>query len=152
MDFLEKDLEDIIFNSDRETLDERGLYIEGKMLRQVRIGSYGIADLITYHRLDGNLQITIYELKKALLDEKALLQLFRYKAGIKDYLIRHRNFFEGDLIIKTVLIGREIDCSTDWVYLLDSLEDFYVYEYQYLIDGIEFTESYRTYFSNNNNF
>ncbi len=44
MKFLEKDLEQIIFESGMDSLNERGLYIRGKRLRQVRIGNYGIAD------------------------------------------------------------------------------------------------------------
>ena len=50
MKFLEKDLEDIIFEAPREELAKRGLHIEGKMYRQLRIGNYGIADLVTIQR------------------------------------------------------------------------------------------------------
>lgn len=46
-EFFEKTLEDIIFNTDNELLCEHGLLISGKKLRQVKIGNYGIADLIT---------------------------------------------------------------------------------------------------------
>ena len=47
MSFLEKDLEDIIFETDNDLLFEHGLFIDGQKKRQVRIGNYGIADLIT---------------------------------------------------------------------------------------------------------
>ena len=69
MKFLEKDLENIIWESDNEKLREKGLEIYGKKFRQIRIGNYGVADLITVDRrkdcFDGNfLDITVYELKK----------------------------------------------------------------------------------------
>lgn len=52
MDFLEKDLEDIIWNASqtdigREELKKRGLEIHGKMYRQVNLGDYGRCDLLT---------------------------------------------------------------------------------------------------------
>ena len=50
MRFLEKDLEQIIHESGMDQLNERGLPIDGKMFRQMRIGNYGIADLITVTR------------------------------------------------------------------------------------------------------
>ena len=50
MKFLEKDLEQIIFESGRDSLRERGLSISGKLLRQLRIGNYGIADLVEFVR------------------------------------------------------------------------------------------------------
>ena len=40
MDFLEKDLEDIIYNASNEQLDKRGLRVRGKRFRQLRIGNY----------------------------------------------------------------------------------------------------------------
>lgn len=46
-DFLEKTLEDIIFETSNDDLKERGLWICGNKKRQVKIGNYGIADLIT---------------------------------------------------------------------------------------------------------
>ena len=50
MDFLEKDLEDIIWdasktNEGRSILSKRGLDIEGKMFRQVSLAEYGRIDL-----------------------------------------------------------------------------------------------------------
>ena len=50
MKFLENDLEEIIYTSGRDVLEQRGLTINGKLLRQVKIGNYGIADLIEFQR------------------------------------------------------------------------------------------------------
>lgn len=81
MKFLEKDLEDIIFNADNESLQSRGLEIRGFKKRQLNIGNYGIADIVTFERsnyideeyaeyVGGENKthsrpiITVYELKK----------------------------------------------------------------------------------------
>jgi hypothetical protein len=50
MKFLEKDLEQIIWDADKEILSERGLNLDGKLKRQLKIGNYGIADLIHFKR------------------------------------------------------------------------------------------------------
>jgi len=48
MKFLEKDLEEIIFNADMKDLPEKGLHFTGVIKRQLRIGNYGVADLVTF--------------------------------------------------------------------------------------------------------
>ncbi len=40
MKFLEKDLEQIIYSADKELLAQRGLEINGTLIRQLRIGNY----------------------------------------------------------------------------------------------------------------
>jgi len=79
MEISEKELEDIIFNTDNYNLNNRGLNIYGKKKRQLSIGSYGIADLVTcaiYNKKDGNqmLYIQVIELKKDCIDYKAFSQ------------------------------------------------------------------------------
>lgn len=69
MQFLEKDLENIIWETNNKKLQEKGLLIEGKKFRQLRIGNYGICDILTVQRENyylgfSYLNITIYELKK----------------------------------------------------------------------------------------
>ena len=50
MKFLEKDLEEIIFETSNKELNERGLFVYGKKYRQLRIGNYGVADLVVVDR------------------------------------------------------------------------------------------------------
>lgn len=84
MKFIEKNLEDIIFQSNRLELSKRGLNLRGKIFRQVRIGNYGTADLVTikkpnfysksewnnpYH--DERFLVTIYELKQEKIGIKS---------------------------------------------------------------------------------
>ena len=159
--FTEKKLEDIIFYADHPELENRGLPINGKLMRQVKIGNYGVADLISFSRgwnyyRNGILvdrespEITIYELKKDVVNNNAFFQAIRYLKGIKQYLKKRKISFE--INFKIVLIGSEIESPLNLVYLSDILSDEIVYhkdkcslklelyKYDYTINGIEFEE------------
>lgn len=146
MGFLESDLEEIISNASRKDLAKRGLKIDGKLLRQVRIGNYGVADLISVKRHHYNdpyqLHITIYELKKDKVGISTYLQALRYLKGIRRYL-EYRNF-EYKYHIKIVLIGKTWDEFSIFSYFSEYLNDYMqwdsldVFTYSYNIDGISF--------------
>ena len=146
MEFLEKDLEQIIYESTIEDLNKAGLSIIGKRFRQLRIGNYGVADIVTFHRYSGTLNITIYELKKDKAGISAFLQGLRYCKGIDSYIRDFRNK-DIDIVYRIFIIGREIDTNSDYIYLTDFLNgnicycyDFrvYNYSYKYNIDGLKF--------------
>lgn len=153
MEISEKELEDLIFNTDIENIQQRGLLVYGKKLRQVNIGNYGICDLIFYSRLDdaipnSPININIVELKKGNIDFSTLNQIIRYAQGIKDYL-KHREF--SHYVITLTLIGNEIDVNNDlFAYLPNLIHggditykciisiDYYKYKLNW--DGIYFEE------------
>jgi hypothetical protein len=159
MNFLEKDLEQIIYEAPKEQLRERGLPIVGTTLRQVRIGNYGVADLITiqkpdfipyesgFHFHDSHCLVTIYELKQDKIGISTFLQAIRYAKGISSWYYQSK-FCLTDIHLKfkIVLIGKSIDVNSDFVYLTDLLEDrdgnnlleYYTYEYKF--DGMYFTK------------
>jgi hypothetical protein len=144
MKFLEKKLEQIIFEADRGQLSERGLPIYGKLYRQMHIGNYGIADLISFYREYDRFNITVYELKKHIVDIQAFLQGIGYVRGIKSYLTSRG--FNYDLTFNLTLIGAEIDISSPFCYLpeilpynIDGTEFLSIYTYDYNFDGIAFT-------------
>lgn len=153
MKFLEKNLEQIILESDRDILHDRGLHIYGEIKRQLRIGNYGTADLVTFLRIpafDGwGLRITVYELKQDVVGLKAMLQAYRYCNGIQDYLRCVRGF-EMNLSFKVVLIGRRVD-TNDFCHLTGFIDDFDVMTYNYEISGINF-KHHRGYSLINNGF
>jgi hypothetical protein len=152
MKFLEKDLEQIIWETDNEKLQQKGLLISGKKLRQLRIGNYGIADLVTYEKIphdflsNSYFEITVYELKKEKAGISAFLQALRYCKGIYTYLEIYKPNIAFKLNI--VLCAKEIDTTSDYIFLTDLLnsEDFNTlntitnYSFNYGIDGIEFKE------------
>lgn len=158
MDFLEKDLESIIWESDNEKLLDRGLsgVYGNKLFRQIKIGNYGIADLISVGRSNifehenSHLIITVFELKKDKIGISAFLQAIRYCKGIKQYLEK-RGIFNFKLNI--TLIGKETDNQGDFIYLTDLFENsnsnmlcfgfidsIKFYNYKYGIDGLFFEE------------
>ena len=147
MQFLEKQLEDIIFEhlqtkDGRQKLKDRGLYVFSDRFfwvkRQVNLGAYGIADIVTATLCDGELFITIYELKQKSVCEKALIQAARYRKAVSRYV---QNRWKRDLHISINLIGSNVHDS-EWVYLIDALEDLTVYADQYDIDGLKFNDCY----------
>lgn len=155
MEFLEKDLEQIIWESDKEKLSVRGLEITGVLKRQLRIGNFGIADLVEFNRdyIDGEystipyLDITVYELKKDQIGISAFLQAVGYCKGIKTYLNVHKPTMKFKFNI--VLIGKTIDTSGSFIYLEDLIYDagtyptrnikgISYYNYKYGVEGLEF--------------
>lgn len=161
MDFLEKDLEQIIWEASEDQLEKAGLYMPGRRFRQLRIGNYGIADLVTVKKqssaqysggIDNYLLITVYELKKHKIGISAFLQAISYVAGIKSYLEKRK--YEN-AVFRVVLIGREMDMSGSFCFLNDligftipdyekctngTIQSLDLYTYEMKIDGLFFRE------------
>lgn len=154
MNFLEKDLEEIIFNSNRDQLSERGLIVNGKIKRQLNLGKFGILDLLTIEKeqegYGSNLVFTIYELKKDCIGISAFLQALSYARGIKLYLEKKRRIYHFS--IKIVLIGKTIDTKGSFCFIPDlfqstppflhdgQITDINFYTFKYGIEGISFKE------------
>lgn len=139
MEFLEKDLEDIIFNTSTKKLLERGLRVNGRRFRQLRIGNYGIADMVTIKCNENTVYITVYELKKNQINYTTLSQATRYIQGIKKYLEKRNNFFNCEIVYSVQLVGKSINTSDDFIYLINFIDDVDVFIYEYDFDGIKFT-------------
>jgi len=168
MDFLEKDLEDIVFNSSCDALQERGLYVpDKKRYRQLKIGNYGIADLVTFQRpyFETDLPmenhhsrpiITVYEFKKDEINYGTFDQALKYACGIKRYW-EHRFkknnhvFIDSDMCyfvdpeIKIKLIGRKV-VSTGFVTFIEHIfPNVEIHTYDYTFDGIYFNHVCNTF-------
>jgi hypothetical protein len=164
MKFLEKDLEEIIFDSDHNDLYERGLDFCTKPFikkRQLRIGNYGVADLVFLNRPyyfednrfgqhENYKEISVLELKKDTININSLLQAVRYAKGIQRYLNRYKDD-HNDYYLNIVLIGKNVN-KGDFIYLTDlvssinstssngafGMTSIYFYTYNYEIDGLNF--------------
>lgn len=157
MEFLEKNLEELIYQEliigNVDKLTERGLelyYSKPKFIRrQFKIGNYGTVDLITVEKIDigHGLSITVFELKKKLINIDTVIQGLRYCKGIKRYLSDRKDWMLGEQYeIHLVLIGSEINSNSDWVYLTDFLNtdgfNLSIFIYKYSFDGLEFKPDY----------
>jgi hypothetical protein len=159
MEFFEKDLEEIIYLSDKENLSDKGLFLHGKLKRQLKIGNYGIADLVEYKRpyyhpylkmmMKG--EINVIELKNKKIGVSTFFQALNYVKGIQSYFEKKEyDFFNYN--IRVTLIGREFDKLSSFCYLGDLFDTYLedtklhddnkicidLYTYSYSINGIEF--------------
>ena len=154
MKFLEKDLEQIIYESSDDELGELDLWVRGKRFRQLRIGNYGIADMVTFQRPYLNTEpieqrfsapeVTVFEFKKDKINLGTFLQALRYIRGIQDYLeTKNKDFLTGQSFFdwgeglehigvkyRIVLIGKNIDVGNDYIYLTNFCNcEFFTYDY-----------------------
>lgn len=145
----EKEIEDLIFNADTNFLSERGLYLPYFKKRQLKIGNYGIADIVGYEKayfFNGvkhtENKIYIYELKKETINIDAFIQAVSYAKGIKRYMEKYKPNI--DFGFKIILIGKDIDLSNSLVYLPDLFDNeeisISIYTFDYRIDGFYFKE------------
>lgn len=158
MEFLEKDLEEIIYLSDKESLSDKGLHLSGTLKRQLRIGNYGISDLVEfnrpyyhpYHKKMMKGEVNIIELKNKKIGVSTFFQALNYLRGIKSYLETRR--LDSNYNFRITLIGREFDSSSSFCFLGDlfhndlcdtHIDDFSktsveLYTYSYSLDGLKF--------------
>lgn len=152
MNLLEKDLEEIIYGATDEELVRCGLYRPNKLIRQLRIGNYGIADMVGFEkRYDGpdgfggkmyKPVITIYELKKEKVSVSVFLQALNYAKGIAEYIrLKQYKNLRG-CTIEICLIGKSIDTNSSFIYLTDYLMNsefqLHYFTYKYELNGLAF--------------
>lgn len=162
MKFLEKDLEQIIWESDKEKLSDKGLYLYGKLKRQLRVGMYGIPDLLEFKRpyyhtgykkfMKG--EINIIELKKDNISVSSFFQALNYLKGVKTYIETKRPNLQYSFNYRITLIGKNIDLNSSVCYLSDFFSDdigeyfeheslstfISMFTYDYDVDGLSFKE------------
>lgn len=147
MNFLEKELEQIIFEADNNLISKRGLPVNGKKYRQLRIGNYGVADIVTVQRqyIDHlkrhALYISVYELKRERINVSTFLQVLAYAKGVKSYVEKNHKAL---LFLNIYCVGKHIDTESSYVYLSEFLSEEHFclrnFTYRYDIDGISFQE------------
>ena len=144
MEFSEKILEDIIWDNAQsleglKLLNQRGLSINGKMFRQVDLGDYGRADLISIRYIPQNdyLDIVVYELKKGCITVNALMQAARYVTALRSHGFNSDDW-NTEISISICLIGDSIDKNGDFAFLYNELKDVEIYTYDFKLSGIYF--------------
>lgn len=138
-DFFERNLEGMIFQN-RRTIPERGLPIWGnRLLRQVPLPSGRKIDLFAFEISAKDIDCTIYELKKGVLDIKSIAQILDYSSEISMLLQPHFNIVN----VRNILVGN--DYSKEFFQFYEHLHSVDAYLYHYNIDGIRFKQTKRIY-------
>jgi hypothetical protein len=134
VDFLEKNLEDIIFEN-KDIIHMRGFpEIKGDLFRQFVNHNGKRLDLFSVDKSDENVRnVSIYELKKGKIDHDAYFQLVGY---FFDFCVENKKNNYGNFNLQLYLIGSEVD---EHVLISASLSEFvHIYTYKYEYDGIRF--------------
>lgn len=146
MNILEKDIEELIFNASKESLQKRKLFLYDNRIRQLNLLDYGIADIVCWHigmsapHYRRKIYIQILELKKEIIDASTLMQSCRYEKGIRKMLKKY-NLSKTDLKFNHILIGKKVQTNGDFVFLLDAMENCKVMTYNLDLDsGLTFNE------------
>jgi hypothetical protein len=131
MRFTEKDLEDLIVQTPRQDLIKAGYWParNGRCFRQVRIGKYGIADLIYIHRRyipkteecdfsRHELTVSIVELKKGEITSDAFFQALGYLRGLSNYL--EKKYPSKTINYNILLVGSDMNLTKRFKYLFST--------------------------------
>ncbi len=141
MNILEKDIEEIVFQSNNEALQKRGLLIRGKKFQQVNLGDYGIADIVSVNITKNEsweIDVQVIELKKDLIDVNTLTQAARYRKGIRKFINKYLKI-KKPINFELILIGKKVQLNGDFIYALEALSNVRAYTYSLsLEDGICF--------------
>ena len=131
-DFLEKTLEDIVFEN-KFNIKERGFPMFYENLdRQVYTKNGKIMDLVNFEEKDGVYYFTIYELKKGKIDFSAYSQVLSYYF---EEVIRVKSLFKN-FKVNLVLIGNSYEENVLIACAASDIIDVYIYKYDY--NGIIF--------------
>lgn len=132
--FFEKTLEELIFNNINKAT-ERGLpFFYPNNIRQFRLPSGTIIDVISFEFSENHLNIKIFELKRDKITAESIFQVLGYENEIFTLCFPHF----PDINIENILIGKDMDAN---VFLVNNGQfNLEVYLYKYTFDGVFFNQ------------
>jgi len=150
MNILEKEIEDLVqeyINTEKENVFNLD---KGILLRQFELGNYGVVDLLHINYLAFNnpderekhLTITPIEIKRGKISYNEVGQICRYVKGIGSFISKkgYHDVFNS-ISVRGILMGKEIDLSSDFVYAMELIESISVYTFSLnLKTGLQFTK------------
>jgi len=96
------------------------------VFRQMNLGSYGIADIVTFNiNCDGSITADIYELKKNIIQVQDVIQVFRYKKGIKELFYKIERYCK----VYCFLIGSGVSDNEELSIGISEINNLFVYTY-----------------------
>ena len=133
----EKDLEDYIC----EHIDNHGVCpVTGENVelwwRQVNFGGYGIADIIKVQfDPEGDIYVTVLELKNEKITSKCIAQTLRYRTCLKEFVSEKFNNHDEKIHIYSEILGTRLSMQDDTCYLVNNLENLSVYSFEIDVDN-----------------
>lgn len=92
--------------------------------RQVKIGSYGVADIVKiYIGGHGYIEVTVLELKNEELTVNSIAQVSRYSSGISHFISKKFKKLESYITVNSELLGAGFKESDDLCFLHNQLND-----------------------------
>lgn len=131
-DFLEKTLEDIIFDAQDRIVERNFPFVLQRTVRQWKLPSQKRIDLFSFTLSDNAIQCRIFELKREELGLASLVQIISYYNELVTLLFPHFT----NVSIECFLVGRTI--APELMLLKDNLVNIDLYSYRYDFDGIKF--------------
>jgi hypothetical protein len=138
MNVLEKEIEDMIWQGlvdNRPLLRKKGLWVWDSAIyrRQVDFGCYGICDIVgldVYPKNEGRRYVNahIIEIKKEEINSATFFQALRYAKAVKRIVEKRLKSTICECGI--VLIGKTVDCKSDFIYLPDIINNVALYTYK----------------------
>jgi len=132
-DFLEKTLEDIIFEN-KDFIHNHGLpKFRKTVFRQFVLPSGKKLDIFSYDLIDGNIVIDIYELKRYEINADAICQAYNYFMEVSGFVAARFKSID----IHIIMIGRYYDP----IMIFEKINlPFSVYTYDYKLSGMTFVK------------
>ena len=130
-DFVERTVEDIIFNN-RNVIHNYGLpKFKSKVFKQFYLPSGKKIDILAYDLINGHIHVDIYELKRFVINTDAVAQAYNYLVEFS--ALAAMNFKSVDINI--IMVGNRYEP----VPIFEKMNlPFSVYVYEYSIDGMRF--------------
>jgi hypothetical protein len=134
-DFLEKNLEDLIFENKASVVGRGFPALHPTLCRQFRLPSGKCIDLLSFSVEENVLYASVFELKREKLTIQSLLQLLGYGSEFLFSASPHFLRVEMDM----VLVGNDYDQQLGL--MLTQMLPVEVYLYKYTYDGLFFKRS-----------
>ncbi len=142
---LEKQLKDIIWETDNDKLNQRGLFISGEKRQSQNFKDFGKADFVTKDNDLWNPRLTIYEFLDGNISVSSVLKCLTILKGMRkfhdDCLIKNDSF-----LYSITIVGRSIPEESALLffpYFFNNGEKIYeinFYTYSFDINGIRFNK------------
>lgn len=113
--FLEADIEEFYLKRLKKEFEESEV-LQGRVFQQLQLPPYGVADIVTINHDPCYIYIDVYELKAQPFTLQHLLQVLKYRVGLKRYF--------GDepyVMVSCHLVVPEFPTNEDYVFLFDKL-------------------------------